>query len=95
MGAQEDRMVVFSKMIQDGDGEGAIDFSRDGERVGHIEKRSEATWVGSSRSWAYRVDEYEAIIYDGDDRLFQVDDYPTPRAALAAAKHWVRESLTQ
>ena len=88
-------MVVFSKMIQDGEGGGELDFHLDGEQVGHIEKRSEATRLGSSRSWAYRVDEYEAIIYGGGDRVFQVDDYPSPRAALAAAKHWVRESLTQ
>jgi len=92
-------MVVFSKMIQDGEGGGELDFHLDGEQVGHIEKRSEATRLGSSRAWTYRVDEYEAIIYDDDERdtqaVFQVDDYPSPRAALAAAKHWVRESLTQ
>jgi hypothetical protein len=105
-GAQEDNMarksrVTFSKMVQDTEGGGDITVYVDGKRRGWIEKESDAIDVGVLEcSYVYKASNYVAVVWEknsafGDDRQknFAVSDYSGPRAALAAAKQWARDTL--
>ena len=91
--------VTFSKMDHDPrEGTGTIDIHLDGEYRGHIEKESEAEEVGSvSYAWKYTAYSYTVTCFLGEDddleRCFAVSDYNGPRAALAAAKQWARDTL--
>lgn len=66
-----------------------------GTCVGWIEK--EVSEVGTGMAREYRVDAYTVSFADPDrsdeDRTFEVAAHAHARAALAAAKKWLRESV--
>jgi hypothetical protein len=98
--------IVFHKMEQDtanGTGTIRITLGRQGENHGWIEKESTYTYRGY-RGYKFTASSYEATAWGalplvGDQpapdftRVFLVSDYNGPRAALAAAKQWVREII--
>ena len=92
--------ITFSKMVQDNEGGGDLDIFADGERAGWIEKASSAVDVGTiGTNYRYTVSDYTVTLWtDADtdipERVFEVSDYATARTALAAAKQWARETLT-
>jgi hypothetical protein len=93
--------VTFSKMVQATEGGGDLTIYVDGERRGWIEKESDGYDVGSIQcSYVYKASNYVAVVWEKDsaaddslEKNFEVSDYNGPRAALAAAKQWARDTL--
>ena len=61
---------------------------RDGEVIGWIEKEADDFGNGFEQEW--KVVEYDAQPAEGTNRYFACKDYGSARAALAAAKAWMR-----
>jgi len=85
--------ITFGKMNSNGPGNGgSIETLKGGESVGEIERFDDTVWSGMSRSYitgGYTVDFYDRVLA----REFRVTARIDARAALAAAKDYVRQIL--